>query len=198
MADVVGAAAGCGMLCLILMLIGGFLTEIHLIRRETLKGCGRVFLCCGLFAGAHYGIVALARAVLYGMQDMNGFMALVQHEAFARFYDLPENAAMYAITVSVMITAVSGCLLFFGIKGMAGSNRAMKALILFYLLPGMGSAFLPLGGCVWALVAAVILFVVCKCCRLPKGKMPVWLYGSVFVLLAICRCFMLFRWTMGV
>lgn len=198
MADVMGAAAGFGMICLILMLIGAFLAEIRVIRKETLKDLGRTLVCCGLFGAAHYGIIALIRMVLYGMEDMNGLMDLLSHNAFGRFRDLQENAAMYAVTVSMAVTAVSGCLFFFGVKAATDGACAMKMLILFFLLPGMGTAFLPLKGCLAALIVSVILFIVCKFVRLPRWKMPIWLYGVVLALFAMLRCFTLFRWTMGV
>lgn len=198
MADVMGAAAGYGMICLIGMLIAGFLTEIRKMQRETMTACGWVFLCCGLFAAAHYGIIMLIRVILYGAEDVNGLMDLVRHEGFARFYDLPEHAALYAMTASAAITAMAGCLVFFGVRQAVDGLCAKKVLILFYLLPGMGTAFLPLQGCLAALAFAIVLFLLCRFVRFPKWKIPSFLLIIAVVLFSMIRFFVLFRWVMGV
>lgn len=199
MADVMGAAAGYGMICLILLLITAFLTEIKICKNETLHHTGRVFLCCGLFGIAHYGALVLIRMVLYGMENMNGFMDIVGHSSFAWMYDLPENDAMYAITFSSVMMAVSGCFLYHAISGVADKDGAAKALMLFYLLPGMGGAFMPGWGCMAGLGAAAIIFAVMKIVRpCAVRKMPAWLYGGICVLLALMRGFMLFLWVRGV
>lgn len=198
MADIVGAAAGYGMICLVLMLMAAFLTEIHKLKRETLWDTGRVFLCCGLFAAGQYGIMVLIRMVLYGMENLNGFMDLVNHQTILWLYEMPENGSMYAITLSFVLMAVCGCFLFQGLKGAGGKEEADKGLMMFYLLPGMGWAFMPGWGFLIALVISVAVFVLMKRMRPALRKMPGWLYGGFCVLFAMLRCFMLFRWTMGV
>lgn len=198
MADIMGAAAGYGMISLVLMLIAAFLTEIHKLKRETLRDTGRVFLCCGLFADAQYGMMVLIRVVLYGMENTSGFMDIVNHPDFSWLYDMPENGSMYAITLSFAFMAVCGCFLFQGLKGAGGKEEADKGLITFYLLPGMGWAFMPGWGFLIALVISVAVFVLMKLVRPVLWKMPGWLYGGFCVLFAMLRCFMLFRWTMGV
>lgn len=198
MADIIGAFAGCGMIFLIMMLVGNFLAEIHIIRRETILDMGRVLLCCGVFTAVQYGLMVLIRMVCFGMQDMLGFMDMVQHRAFYSFWDQPENTALYAITIAVVCTSVSGWLIFHSMKAGVGKGGAMKAVILFFLLPGMGWAFMPFWACWVALAFAILLCVLKKLRLLPLWKMPETLYGSLCVLFAMLRCFMLFRLVMGV
>lgn len=199
MGDVLGAAAGYGMICLILMLIASFLTEIQKLKQEKLHETGRVFLYCGLFGAAHYGALALIRMALYGAENLNGFGDLVSHPAFTWRYDLPDSGAMYAITLSWVIMAVAGCFLFYGVRAIADPDGAAKGLMLFYLLPGMGWAFMPGFWCLIALAAAVVIFVFMKTVRpLAVVKMPGWLYGGICVLFAMVRGFMLFLFVKGV
>lgn len=199
MGDVLGAAAGYGMICLILMLIASFLTEIQKLKQEKLHETGRVFLYCGLFAAAHYGIPALIRMALYGAENLNGFVDLVSHPAFSWLYDLPDNGAMYAITLSWVAMAVAGCFLFYGVRAIAGQGGSAKGLILFYLLPGLEWAFMPGFGCLIALAAAVVIYIIMKTVRpLAVGKLPGWLCGGICVLFAMVRGFMLFLFAKGV
>ena len=65
MADILGAAAGCGMMVLIMMLIFSFLVQIGVMKKETMAAAGRVFGRCGLFAlGIDAAILLIAWVAL--------------------------------------------------------------------------------------------------------------------------------------
>lgn len=145
MADVLGAWATCGMVGLIVFLIGSFLAEIGKVRREMLMGLMKVYGITCLFTAAEYGGLLLIRVMLFDGNQTRQFADLVQHSLFAKVTADPHFPAHYGMAVSLLLTALAGCLFFLSMEPYIGEKAALGRIAFMYMLPGMELAFLPGG-----------------------------------------------------
>lgn len=200
MADILGAAAGCGMIFLVFMLVGCFLAEIRLLQRNTVLAWGWVLVCCSLFAIAQYGLMIIVRIILYGNENnLYRFAEIVQHRKFLQFRYSDGKTARYAITFSVLMMAAAGICFYETAKYLLNREKAKKSVILFYLLPGMSYLFMP--GChSWALalICAALFAAVKIIGKKIKMKFPAWAFYGLAVVFGILRCFDLLRFVTGV
>lgn len=200
MADILGAAAGSSMVMLVMMLVICFLNEIGMVKRAAVMEWGRVFLLCGIFAAIQYGTMVLMRFVLYGTENVYTLCDVAQHRLFDRFWTLPEHAAQYAITFSVVMMAVAGALLFQGIKKMTNTEMAKQGLVVFYLLPGCEFLLMPFGFGWIAVIVCAAFFAMAHLMKkqMKEARLPAALYYGAVVILGMMRFFGLLRFVMGV
>ena len=82
MADILGAAAGYLMIVMIAGLMGCFLAEIRLLKKETVPECGRVCGLCGVFAVGEYLFMLLINTAVFGGGMSGDFVTVLQHSLF--------------------------------------------------------------------------------------------------------------------
>lgn len=198
MADLLGAAAGCGMLLLIGMLVGAFLCEIGRMKGHTLSGLGRAGAITGLFALLTYGVLLLMRLFLYGGGIGRELSDIVQHRGFNRlFYAQSLLPVQYALMFSWALLIAANMLLYRAFSQRAGEKTAGKAVALACMLPGMECCFLPLfGSGIYLLLCAGVYFLRK---RLPLDRLRIsgGMMQGVVVVLGMVRCLILFRLMVG-
>ncbi|MBQ4639544.1 MAG: hypothetical protein IJB69_03390 [Clostridia bacterium] len=168
MADILGAAAGCGMMVLIMMLIFSFLVQIGVMKKETMAAAGRVFGRCGLFALGIDAAILLIAWVALGWEDVQSMKGLLCHGMFGWLSETAVPVHTF-LQVQYMVMALSGLLCYAAFRKNGDEKSAMRGLNLFYLLPGMGIFFLPVSVGFIPLLIAGVLFAFSK--YIPAGKL---------------------------
>ncbi len=195
MADVLGAAASCGMVGLIAFLMGNFLVEIGKVKRETLKGLMKVFGIACVFAAAEYGAVCLIHVLRFGGENARNFQDLLRHPMFSGMAanSLP---AHYAMAAAVLLTALAGGLLFLSLHRQTGERAALGTVSFVYMLPGMELAFFPAG---LAGVLVMIGLSVWMLRKKIKGKVRPFRYmEGLMALFGVMKMFILYMLAAGV
>ncbi len=197
MADILGAAAGCCMMVMVLMLVGTFLARIGVLTSEKVRLAGRVFGRCGLFSIGIYGLSFVLEWFLYGTDQLLMMEGMLRHGLFFHLYvyTAPAHAWMQ---LQYMLMAFSGMMVYAAMHMEHGRKTAEKSLVFFYMLPGMAVCFLPsaVGFVPLLLAFAVLIF---RKYIHPEKMLnhEGWMYG-VYALFSLIQGICVYRMVSGV
>lgn len=199
MADVLGAAAGCGMAALVGMLIGVFLCETGCMQRKNLMGMGKAAGTSGLFALLTYGLLFVMHWLVYGNGAMHFFSDVVHHPVFnGVFYSSSSLSVSTHMMINILLTVLANVILYRALQRKTGEENAQKSMAYLCMLPGMECCFLPMNiSWVW-LCICVFLFVMAKWLPVERIRLPKMLLYMLLPVMVLVRCFLLYRLMVGV
>ena len=191
MGHLLGAAAGSGMLVLVVMLVCRFFVECGWMKEETLHRAGRVFFTCGLVMAAEYGAMMLMRLAVYGDDGMNLMAAALEAEGgFAGIMGhLPPHGYL---TAWYLMMAAAGLFINGAFKN-SGDGAGRRALLFAYLLPGAEFGFFPVFGAAPFIAAAACAVYF----ALRRRKVKIYCLGEaarsgIWAIFAVTKCLILY------
>lgn len=198
MADLLGAAASCGMVALVMALFCNFLVHVGAMNADRLKGYGWVFGACSLFAAAEYGLMMLFHVVRYGKEAMGSLAEIVHHPMFAGIFEHPAIPAHYYMAGAWLAAALAGCFLYAALRAQMKESNARSGVVWLYMLPGMEFAVMPAGAALWVLAVCAGLWLIRKKLVFFAGKpCPAVPVGAAAVL-GMMKAFILYGFVVGV
>lgn len=197
MADILGAAAGCGMMVMIVGLIGCFLKRISVIKAEVVKACLFVCSICGVFAVGEYGLMLLMEKGMYGTEAVSSFSDILRHGLFAHLLSSAVPVHTF-LQLQYIVMALSGMLIYAAAKTGADEQAAKKGTVLFYMLPGAELFFLPVSFGWVPLAAAAVVFLLRKQFSFRRMTENDGVMTGMYAVFGIVKCLVLYRMVSGV